>query len=232
MSDSSTLNKVERLITPIVSDLHLDLYDLEFRGGTLRVTIDRPAGVEGGLDMDAIALASRLIGRELDHEDPMGGHYTLEITSPGLERTLRTPAHFQRSIGKTVALRLRDIVAADGERSERRLQGELIAADDQAATIRLGDAAMTERVVSFDKIDRARTVFVWGPQPKPGKAGAAASKSKSAGHKPMTARADEAVDALTDEDEATREAPATRSTEGVAEAKRRPVPTTRKGSLS
>ena len=97
MSDTSTLKKVERLIVPIVSDLQLDLYDLEFRGGTLRVTIDRPAGVEEGLDMEAIALASRLIGRELDHDDPMGGHYTLEVTSPGLERSLRTAAHFQRS---------------------------------------------------------------------------------------------------------------------------------------
>ncbi len=233
MSDTGTLTKVERLIAPIVADLHLDLYDLEFRGGTLRVTIDRPAGVDGGLDLDVIALASRLIGRELDHEDPMGGHYTLEITSPGLERTLRTPAHFQRSIGKTVALRLRDIVAADGERSERRLQGELIAADDLAATIRLDDAALTERTVSYDKIDRARTVFAWGPSPKPGKAksGAATTKSKSVSGKSST-RVDDAANVLSDEDEATREAPATRSTEGAAEAKRRPVPTTRKGSLS
>jgi ribosome maturation factor RimP len=203
MSDTGTLTKVERLIAPIVSDLHLDLYDLEFRGGTLRVTIDRPAGVDGGLDLDVIALASRLIGRELDHEDPMGGHYTLEITSPGLERTLRTPAHFQRSIGKTVALRLRDIVTADGERSERRLQGELIAADDLAATIRLDDAALTERTVSYDKIDRARTVFAWGPSPKPGKAKSGA---------------------------ATKEATATSRTEGAAEAKRRPVPTIRKAA--
>jgi ribosome maturation factor RimP len=209
MSDSSTLNKVERLITPVVSDLHLDLYDLEFRGGTLRVTIDRPAGVEGGLDMDVIALASRLIGRELDHEDPMGGHYTLEVTSPGLERTLRTPAHFQRSIGKIVALRLRDIVAADGERSERRLQGELISADDHAATIRLDDAALTERTVPYHKIDRARTVFTWGPAPKPGKA-------KSASGAVNGSRPDRA---------ATREAPATSRKEGAAKAKRRPVPT-------
>jgi ribosome maturation factor RimP len=179
MSDTGTLTKIERLITPIVSDLHLDLYDLEFRGGTLRVTIDRPADVEGGLDLEVIALASRLIGRELDHDDPMGGHYTLEVTSPGLERSLRTPAHFQKSIGKTVALRLRDIVDADGERSERRLQGVLVAVDDQAVTIRLNDAAMTERAVTFDKIDRARTVFAWGPAPKPGKA--ADTKKKPAG---------------------------------------------------
>jgi ribosome maturation factor RimP len=106
----------------------------------------------------------------------MGGHYTLEVTSPGLERSLRTPVHFQKSIGKTVALRLRDIVTPDGERSERRLQGVLIAADEQSATIQLNDAALTERVVPYDKIDRARTVFVWGPAPKPGKAPSATKK--------------------------------------------------------
>jgi ribosome maturation factor RimP len=182
MSDTNTLKKVERLIVPIVSDLQLDLYDLEFRGGTLRVTIDRPAGVEEGLDLEAIALASRLIGRELDHDDPMGGHYTLEVTSPGLERSLRTPTHFQRSIGKTVALRLRDIVAPDGERSERRLQGVLIAADEQSATVQLNDAAQTERNVPYEKIDRARTVFEWGPAPKPGKA------SKATKEAPATSR--------------------------------------------
>lgn len=170
MSDTNTLKKVERLIAPIVSDLQLDLYDIEFRGGTLRVTIDRPAGADGTLDLEAIALASRLIGRELDHDDPMGGHYTLEVTSPGLERSLRIPTHFQRSIGKTVALRLRDIVTPEGERSERRLQGVLIAADDTVVTIQLNDAALTERVVPYDKIDRAKTVFVWGPAPRPGKA--------------------------------------------------------------
>jgi ribosome maturation factor RimP len=169
MSDTNTLKKVERLIAPIVTDLQLDLYDLEFRGGTLRVTIDRPAGVDQGLDLEAIALASRLIGRELDHDDPMGGHYTLEVTSPGLERSLRIPGHFQRSIGKTVALRLRDIVTPEGERSERRLQGVLVAADERSATIQLNDAAQTERIVPYDKIDRARTVFEWGPAPKPGK---------------------------------------------------------------
>jgi ribosome maturation factor RimP len=170
MSDTNTLKKVERLIAPIVSDLQLDLYDLEFRGGTLRVTIDRPAGVDERLDLEAIALASRLIGRELDHDDPMGGHYTLEVTSPGLERSLRIPGHFQRSIGKTVALRLRDIVTPEGERSERRLQGVLVAADETTVTIQLNDAAQTERVVPYDKIDRAKTVFEWGPAPKPGKA--------------------------------------------------------------
>ena len=163
MSDSTTLARVSRLVTPILVDLHLDLYDLEFRGGTLRVTIDTPPGSEGGVNLEAIALATRLISRELDHEDPVPGRYTLEVTSPGLERQLRTPTHFQRELGKTVALRLRDI----GEGGERRIQGTLVAASESDATVALDDG--TERTISYAHIDRARTVFIWGPAPKPGK---------------------------------------------------------------
>jgi ribosome maturation factor RimP len=172
MSDTNTLERVARLIAPIVSDLHMDLYDLEFRGGTLRVTVDRAAGFEGGLDLEAISLASRLIGRELDHEDPMAGHYTLEVSSPGLERSLRTPAHFSKSVGQKVAVRLRDIDSSEGE--ARRIQGVLSAADHNGITVRTDDGG--ERSVPYHKIDRARTVFEWGPAPKPGSA-----KKKSPG---------------------------------------------------
>ena len=59
MSDASNLKRVHSLVAPIIADLKLDLYDLEFRGGTLRVTIDTPAGSTGGVDLEAIALATR-----------------------------------------------------------------------------------------------------------------------------------------------------------------------------
>ena len=91
MTEQSTIERVRALVTPIITDLHLDLYDLEFRGGTLRITVDTPPASPGGVDLDVISLATRLIGREFDHHDPVPGHYTLEITSPGLERTLRIP---------------------------------------------------------------------------------------------------------------------------------------------
>jgi len=186
MSEASNLKRVHQLVAPIISDLKLDLYDLEFRGGTLRVTIDTLPGSTGGVDLEAIALVTRLIGREFDHHDPIPGHYTLEVTSPGLERTLRTPAHYQREIGKTVALRLRDTVNVG-----RRIQGILVSADDQSATIRLDtpDAdGVQERTVAFHQIDRARTVFQWGPAPKPGADKKAAAK-KAAGAKPVTSKA-------------------------------------------
>jgi ribosome maturation factor RimP len=152
------------MVAPLVADLKLELYDLEMRGGVLRITIDTPPGSPGGVDIDSLTLLTKMISRDFDHDDPMPGHYTLEVTSPGLERTLRLPTHYQREIGKTVALRLRDVV-----NGERRLQGTLVAADDTAATLRLDDEALSERVVPYDQIDRARTVFVWGPAPKPGK---------------------------------------------------------------
>ncbi len=186
---SPTLDRVTRLVAPIVADLHLDLYDVEFRGGTLRITIDTPPGSPSGVALDQIALATRLISRDLDHDDPVPGHYTLEVTSPGLERTLRTPAHFQREVGKQVALRLRDV----GVGGERRLAGVLVAADDIAATVRLDDT-LDDRVVAYDHIDRAKTVFVWEAAPKPTGAknpakGAATKPAKNAAKRAATAAA-------------------------------------------
>ena len=94
--ESPVLARVRQLVAPIASDLGLEVYDVEQRGGTLRVTLDTPPGSPGGVTLDNLALASRLVSRELDEHDPVPGRYTLEVTSPGVERTLRTPAHFAR----------------------------------------------------------------------------------------------------------------------------------------
>jgi len=175
LAESPVLARVRELVQPIASDLGLDLYDVEQRGGTVRITLDTRPGSPSGVTLDDLALASRLVSRELDHHDPVPGHYTLEVTSPGVERPLRTPAHFQREVGKVVAIRLADVGHDD-----RRLTGTLVAADDTSATIRveLPDGP-DERTVRYDQIDRAKTVFEWpaaGPPsgrreaPKPGSA--------------------------------------------------------------
>lgn len=162
MSASTEIDRVHALVAPIAADLQLDVYDIERRGATMRITLDTLPGTDGGITLDSLSLATRLISRELDHDDPIAGHYTLEVTSPGLERQLRTPAHFRREVGKTVTVRLRDPQA-----DPRRFQGALIAADDRTATLLLDDGS--ERSVSLDDVDKARTVFEWGPKPKPGK---------------------------------------------------------------
>jgi ribosome maturation factor RimP len=172
---SPVIAKVTKLVAPIASDLGLEVYDVEQRGGTIRVTLDTPPGSPGGVSLDALALATRLVSRELDHEDPVPGRYTLEVTSPGVERTLRTPAHFRREVGKTINVRLRDV-----DSSDRRIEGVLMSADESTATLHVEDPATgmpTERVIQLAQIDRARTVFVWGPAPKPGAKKTAAKKT-------------------------------------------------------
>ena len=174
-TDTPVIRRVRELVEPIASDLQLDVYDIEQRGGTMRVTLDTPPGSDRSVDLDQLALATRLISREFDHEDPIPGKYTLEVTSPGVERTLRTPAHFQREVGKTINVRLANVDA-----EQRRIQGVLVSADDRSATIRTdeGDGEIVERTIDLDDIDRARTVFEWGPQPKPGGKGAKKAKAK------------------------------------------------------
>lgn len=176
MSASTEIDRVQALVAPIAADLQLDVYDIERRGATMRVTLDTLPGSDGGVTLDSLSLATRLISRELDHEDPIAGHYTLEVTSPGLERQLRTPAHYLRETGKTVTVRLRDPQA-----DPRRLQGVLIASDDTTATLMLDDG--TERSIPITEIDKARTVFEWGPKPKPGKqTGAEKQAAKTSTH--------------------------------------------------
>jgi len=136
----------------------------------LRVVVDRP----GGVDLEAIAAITRAVSRLLDEHDPLPGHYTLEVSSPGLERRLRVPAHFSGAVGETVKLKLRAGVGID-----RRQSGVIVSADDDATVIRVADAdptadlATTDLRVAYSDIQQARTVFDWEPAPKPGKASAA-----------------------------------------------------------
>ena len=158
----SVSERVRTLVEPIVAGQDLELFDLEQAGGTLRVTVDRP----GGLDMEAIASLTRALSRALDEHDPIAGQYTLEVSSPGLERPLRTPAHFAWAVGKDV-----NVKTLPDHPAGRRLAGTVTAADDDTVTIQLdtpteqGDTSVT---LALADIEKARTTFAWGPAPKPG----------------------------------------------------------------
>lgn len=158
---SNVTERVTAMVTPILADLSLELYDIDFSGGVLRVTIDTPPGSPAGVDIDKVSLVSRLLGRELDHdENAVPGRFTLEVSSPGLERTLRTPAHFAREVGKQVSLRLRDQVEG-----RRRVAGVLVGCGDTG--VKLREETGPEIEVPFTAIEKARTVFVWETNPKP-----------------------------------------------------------------
>jgi len=141
---------------PLLSDLGLELYDVELVAGSLNVTVNRP----GGVDLEDLTAANRAISEWLDAADPIPGHFTLDVSSPGLERKLRTPAHFAAAVGELVTLRERRA----GEPT-RRLEG--VVADANATTVTIDDAERGRVVVPLTHVERARTVFVWGAEAKP-----------------------------------------------------------------
>jgi ribosome maturation factor RimP len=180
MSATTAADKVHRLVTPLLADLGIEVSDVELAGGLLKVTVERADGTS--IDIDAVAEATRIVSRELDVHDPVPGRYTLEVSSPGLERPLRTPAHFAKAVGQQVSVRTHPGV--DGE---RRAAGLLTSADLAGIVITSeGSDGPVCRALAYDDIERARTVFEWGPPPKapkpksPKAKGAARRKSASA----------------------------------------------------
>ena len=168
-----TTARVRQLIEPLVEAAEVSIYDFEYTGGVLRLTVDRP----GGVDIGVIGKLTRDISRMLDEEDPMPGQYTLEVSSPGLERALRTPEHYAGAVGTLVSIKTKPGIDGD-----RRFKGTITAADDQTATFAI-DGVDQPRTLALTDIERARTIFEWGPTPKPGtgsKPGAPAKNSPPA----------------------------------------------------
>ena len=115
-----------RLLEPTIERLGYELTDLELklggRDGLVRIFIDK----DGGIDVDDCEAVSHQVSAILDVEDPIPSHYTLEVSSPGLDRTLTKPAHFQRFMGEDVRVKLR--FPLDGRRN---FKGALKSADDE-----------------------------------------------------------------------------------------------------
>jgi ribosome maturation factor RimP len=170
--------ELESFLAETCAALHLELYDVELRASTLAVTVDRP----GGLDLDAVADVARVLSAALDEREEIApvAHYELEVSSPGLERRLRKPKHYEAALGSEIALRL--VAGASGQ---RRFEATLLRADEHGIEVRANGA---ERRVDYGEIERAHTIFDWRA--------ALASSREQAAHpddedEPTGARSDE-----------------------------------------
>ena len=150
MTEQHGNERVRAVVEPPLSEKGFEVVDVERNGPVLKVTVDRA----GGIDMEAVTDATRLVNELLDRHDLVGDKTTLEVSSPGIERPLRTPEHFKRFVGTEVAVKVRP-----GTEGDRRLAGVLEVADDEGVVV-------AGRRLAYDDIDKARTVFVWPP---PGK---------------------------------------------------------------
>ncbi|MGH8085915.1 MAG: ribosome maturation factor RimP [Lysobacter sp.] len=201
--------EIARLLAPTVESLGVELLGIEYlpaSGGALvRLYIDRPAdeqatdgqdGEAGAADDEPPAsvsiedceAVSREVSAQLDVEDPISGNYTLEVSSPGIDRPLFTLAHFQRFAGETAKVTLR--LPQEGR---RRLTGVIARIEGEAITFLVDGAEFTADV---DNIDKARLVPDWAAlglapekpgQAKPGKKQTNKPTNKPAADKPTPA---------------------------------------------
>ena len=146
--------EVDALVRPVVEAGGLEVWDVTFAREAgrriLRVTVDR----EGGVDLDTISVLSQRISRRLDLEGfGRDGPYDLEVGSPGLERRLRDPRHFERSVGQQV--KVKTVEPMDGSRVH---EGTLVSADAEAIVIASEGGELR---VPYDGVASARTVFEW-----------------------------------------------------------------------
>jgi ribosome maturation factor RimP len=141
-----------RLLEPPIEALNFELVDIEFaregRGGVLRVFIDARADSGVGITVDDCANVSHAVSQVLETQDPIKGHYTLEVSSPGFDRILRTRAHFERFIGERIFAELK--LPIDGR---RRYVGVLKSIDGDTIVMEVDGKAHS---LPLERIQKAR----------------------------------------------------------------------------
>ena len=140
---------LEESIKLAVESLDAQLYDIVTTKENDRNIYRVLVTAKGGINLDKCAEISRMISPILDVEEPMSGVYNLEVSSPGIERKLRTKDHFKASIGDKV--KIKDIAT-------ETYKGELLSADDNKILIK---TEFGEEEVDYDSILSASTYFEW-----------------------------------------------------------------------
>ena len=180
MSDKHS--EIAELLGPTIESLGLELLGIEYLpapgGATLRLYIDVPADAGEAartVTIEDCEAVSREVSAQLDVADPISGNYTLEVSSPGLDRPLFTPAHFARFLGEQAKVSLK--LPQDGR---RRLQGRIVRVEGDAVAFEVDG---NELVVDANNVDKARLVPDWvalGLAPQPKKAGPVKPAAKQA----------------------------------------------------
>jgi ribosome maturation factor RimP len=151
---TTVLEEVRDLAEAITRRRSLELYDVEVGGRpgqtVVRVFVER----EGGVDLDTVSEVSEELSRGLDLKDPIPGRYTLEVSTPGVERRLRRPEHFASAVGQRVVVKTEEVLFGDSH----RLEGEIASVGEDSLVLAVGSEQLE---VPFSEVRSARTVFEW-----------------------------------------------------------------------
>jgi ribosome maturation factor RimP len=153
-SEMGSLEEVRDLAESVARRRALRLWDVEMGGQSGRTIVRVFIDADGGVDLDTVAEVSEELSRGLDLRDPIKGRYTLEVSSPGLERTLRSPEHFSSSVGKRAVVKTTDRLVGDSH----RVEGVISSADPNGVTL---ETEQGNFELPYDVIKSARTVFDW-----------------------------------------------------------------------
>ncbi|NWN89910.1 ribosome maturation factor RimP [Marinobacter adhaerens] len=151
---SGKIKQLENILCPVVEGLGFDFWGVEYRTqgrqSLLRVYID---DTENGISVDDCETVSRQISGVMDVEDPIQTEYTLEVSSPGMDRPLFRPEHYQAFVGHQVNIRLR--MAFEGR---RKFKGLLKGMEDEDVVVVVDNH---EYLLPFDSIERAHIIPVF-----------------------------------------------------------------------
>ncbi|MEX2499273.1 MAG: ribosome maturation factor RimP [Wenzhouxiangellaceae bacterium] len=160
----SVQDDLSRLIRPAIEAMGFEFVGLEYlsnpKNRLVRIYIDREPE---GISVDDCAEVSHEVSAVLDVEDPVSGHYSLEVSSPGVERPLFEPAHYRKFVGDRATVHLYAPMNdghgnghgnghGAGQNKRRKLTGRIVAADDDQVVVEVDGENIA---VSFDDIRRA-----------------------------------------------------------------------------
>jgi ribosome maturation factor RimP len=155
ISDAELDARIHAIAAPCTDELGVELEEVEVRGQQGSRKVRLVVHAEDGLDIDVIARVSRRVGEALDEQDVVKGGYTLEVTSPGADRPLRTARDFARNRGREVRVtRLADTEVA----GDRETVGTLTAVDENEVRLEVDGAEVT---IPLRDVDHGKVVLPW-----------------------------------------------------------------------
>lgn len=157
MAKEDVTARVAHLVGPILASLGMELVEIEYRrehpGWVLRLFIDKP----GGVTLDDCSAVSRELSELLDVEDFVRESYTLEVSSPGLDRPLKRPSDYERFRGRLVRIRTFEALPDDAGNKRKTFAGELLGLEGGLVALRLKEGQGAH--IPLEKIAKANLEF-------------------------------------------------------------------------
>jgi ribosome maturation factor RimP len=157
MAQLNVVARITEIAEPLVASLGMELVEVEFkregRGMVLRIYVDR----EGGVMLDDCAQVSRELSEILDVEDFIPGHYTLEVSSPGLNRPLTRESDYARYQGRLVKIRTYELFPDDAGNARKTFTGRLLGLESGIVRLKLKEGQTAG--IPFEKVAKANLEF-------------------------------------------------------------------------